>query len=365
MPPINVFAFNSLANWRRVLNANPPVQGRYRLKLAGMLATSAIGSPFEAWERLRYADRIAATRVHPQPLFIIGPGRSGTTHLHNLIAQDPQFGYVSTLQGVAPNFVVGSGGLLRKMVQRTLPKTRPMDNVAVSLDAPQEEEVALANISPHSFLHHLLFPQRMRWYFEKYYLQSTMTEEERAAWREDYLWVLKTASLLSHGKPLVLKTPINSGRVPELLRMFPEARFIAIRRDPLRIVLSTRNMYDKIIPPHQLQDVDMETVHDNNVDFLVRGMKKWYADRGQIAPGRVVDVRYEDLAARPLETLTRAYDHLGLDYEAALPRWEAYLQSIEGYRRNRFLPTPKDVVLAQTRLRWLYQTWDYPFPEEQ
>jgi hypothetical protein len=254
--------------------------------------------------------------------------------------------------------------LLRKLVQRTLPKTRPMDNVAVSLDAPQEEEVALANISPHSFLHHLLFPQRMTWYFEKYYLQSTMTDEERAAWRNDYLWVLKTATLLSQGKPLVLKTPINSGRVPELLQMFPEARFIAIRRDPLRILLSTRNMYRKIIPPHQLQDVDMASVHDHNVDFLVRSMQKWHADSRQIAPQRVVNVRYEDLAAHPLETLTRAYDHLGLDYEAALPRWEAYLHALGEYRPNRFVPKAEDIAQARKRLRWLYEIWQYPLPEE-
>ncbi len=364
-PPINVFAFNSLRNWRRVLRANPPVTRPYRRKLRRMLLTSALGLPFETWERWRYASRVENVHLHPEPLFIIGPGRSGTTHLHNLIARDPQFGYVSTLQGLAPNFIISSGDLLRRLVERTLPATRPMDNVAVSLDAPQEEEVALANTSPHSFLFHLLFPQRAEYYFETYYLQKNMTARQREEWRRDYTRVLQTATWLFAGRPLVLKTPINSGRVPELLRMFPRARFIAIRRDPLRIVLSTRNMYRQILPPHQLQDVNWEQMETLNLRFFLAAQQKWAADRQHIAPQRVVDVRYEDLTQNPLETLTRAYAHLGLDASAALPRWEAYLDTLRGYRPNRFQPSPADVRLARHELRWLYETWQYPLPEEE
>ncbi len=362
MPPVNVFAFNSLQNWRRVLRANPPVQRPYRAKLARMLATSALGEPFSWWERWRYARQIENVRLHPQPLFIIGPGRSGTTHLHNLLARDPQFGYVTTLQGLAPNFIISSGDFLRRLVERTLPATRPMDNVAVSLDAPQEEEVALANMSPHSFLFHLLFPQRTEYYANTYYLQTTMTQQQREEWRRDYRRVLQTATWLFAGRPLVLKTPINSGRIPELLRLFPQARFIAIRRDPLRILLSHRNMYRKILPPHNLQDFDWETLSAVNLRLFLEAQKKWWHDRQHIAPQRVVDVRYEDLAANPLETLTRAYAHLGLDASAALPRWEAYLKTLQHYQPNRFSPAPEDVRLAREKLSWLYETWGYPMP---
>ncbi len=363
-PPINVFAFNSLRNWRRVLRANPPVRRPYRAKLARMLATSAVGVPFAWWERWRYARQIENVRLHPEPLFIIGPARSGTTHLHNLLAQDPQFGYVSTLQSIAPNFVIGSGDLLRRLVERTLPETRPMDNVVISLDAPQEEEVALANTSPHSFLFHLLFPRRALHYFETYYLQKTITPAQLEEWRHDYRRVLQTATWLFKGRPLVLKTPLNSGRIPELLRMFPRARFIAIRRDPLRIVLSSRKMYRDILPPHQLQDFDWEEMDALSLRFLLTVQRKWETDRAQIAPQRLTIIRYEDLTQHPLETLTRAYAHLGLDASDALPRWEAYLDTLRDYRRNRYQASAADVRLAREKLRWLYETWKYPLPEE-
>ncbi len=362
MPPINVFVFNSLQNWRRVLRVNPPVEPKYRPKLARFLVTSVLSEPLRAYERRRYGEMLGEVSIHHEPLFIIGPARSGTTHLHNLIAQDPRFGYVSTLQGVAPGFVVSSGRWLRLLVRGFLPKTRPMDNMRVSLDAPQEEDVAMANISPHTFLHHLLFPQRSREYFESYYVFRDIFPQILAEWREDYLSVLRVATYLSGGKPLVLKTPIHSGRVPQLLQLFPRARFIHIHRDPFRIFLSTRNMYRKILPPHQLQDITAEEMERNNLYFLAESMRKWMRDRRRIPEQNIVDVRYEDLIADPLGELQRIYAALRLPAEQALPRWKAYLDSLSGYRPNRLTPDPADVALVREYLGFLFDAWDYPLP---
>ncbi|RMF50821.1 MAG: sulfotransferase [Anaerolineae bacterium] len=362
MPPINVFAFNSLRNWRRVLQANPPVAPKYRPKLARFLVTSVLSEPLRLYERRRYGETLRSVTVHDTPLFIMGPARSGTTHLHNLIALDPNFGYVSTLQGVAPGFVVGSGKWLRALVRAFLPETRPMDNVAVSLDAPQEEEVAMANVSPHTFMHHLLFPREAHRYFERYYLLQGLAPEALAEWREDYLSVLRVATYLSGGKPLVLKTPINNGRLPQLLQLFPRARFIHIHRDPFRIFLSTRNMYRKILPPHQLQDIDFKEVERNNVHFLAESMRKWMQDRRRIPQGRIVDVRYEDLVANPLEELQRLYAALELPVKNVLPRWKTYLASLQGYRPNRLAPSPEDLTIMREHLGFLFDAWEYDFP---
>ncbi len=352
-----------MRNWRRILHANPPVELKYRGKLARLMLTGLLSEPFQAYERRRYMEVLEKVVIHDEPLFIMGPARSGTTHLHNLIGQDPRFGFVSTLQGVAPGFVLSGGEWLRKMVGRALPETRPMDNVPVLLDGPQEEEVAMANTSPHTFLHHLLFPQRAREYFNAYYVLRDITPQALAEWREDYLNVLKVATHLSGGKPLVLKTPINTGRALHLFLLFPKARFINIVREPLRIMLSTRNMYRKILPPHNLQDFTWEEVDRNNLDFLVQSMEKWMADRRRIPAKNIVDVRYEDLIADPLGELLRIYEALQLPVTEALPRWKAYLETLQGYRPNVFEPRPQDVTLARQRLASLYEAWKYPLPK--
>lgn len=106
--------------------------------------------------------RMAQVAIDDAPLYIQGFGRSGTTHLLNLFAQDPSFGTVSTFQAIAaPMFLIGRGRLER-LLARAVPATRPMDEMAMSLALPQEEEVALANTTNLSWAHHLSFPNRAR-----------------------------------------------------------------------------------------------------------------------------------------------------------------------------------------------------------
>ncbi|GAB4525865.1 MAG: sulfotransferase [Anaerolineales bacterium] len=362
MPPINVFAFNALHNWRRVLRANPPVTAKYRAKLARFLVTSVLSEPLRAYEQRKYARVLQQGEIHSEPVFIMGPARSGTSHLHNLLALDPNLGYVSTLQGIAPGFVISSGAWLRRLIQVMLPPTRPMDNVTVSLDAPQEEEVAMANTSPHTFLHHLLFPQRSRDYFEAYYVFRDIMPQMMAEWREDYLRVLQVATYLSGGRPLVLKSPINNGRAMHLLRLFPNARFINLRRDPLNIMLSTRHMYRQILPPHQLQDISWEEVDENNLFFLSESMEIWAREQQRIPDSQIVNLRYEDLTANPLRELQRVYEALGLSTAQVLPRWQNYLAGLQAYRTNRFTPSPEDIAQARDRFGFLYESWGYPLP---
>ena len=46
--------------------------------------------------RLLFGRRIARQPLHPEPVFILGHPRTGTTHLHNLLALDPAFAFCST-----------------------------------------------------------------------------------------------------------------------------------------------------------------------------------------------------------------------------------------------------------------------------
>ena len=69
-------------------------------------------------------------RLHPSPLFLLGHWRGGTTYLHNMLSKDDQFGYFSTFDAYVPGVCVKSESLLKGIVAGSLPKTRPMDDVA-------------------------------------------------------------------------------------------------------------------------------------------------------------------------------------------------------------------------------------------
>ena len=67
---------------------------------------------------------------------------------------------MSTFQAVAAPFFLISRGWLERRIAGRIPSKRAMDNVAVSLHLPQEEELALAAVSRLSAVHQLSFPGR-------------------------------------------------------------------------------------------------------------------------------------------------------------------------------------------------------------
>ena len=235
--------------------------------MLGILATSVLTSPLRLAERLLWGRRVRRTAIDAAPIFIQGFARSGTTHLHNLIAHDPNLGYVSTFQAFASPFFMVSRGWLQRLIGKGLPSTRPMDNMAVSLDLPQEEEFALAAVSDLSAVHQLSFPRRAKEIVAKMGAMR-LTAREMSRWGSCYLDVLRKATLATGGRRLVLKTPANLGRTPVLLRLFPDAKFVFIVRNPYVVFCSTMKLYRTMIPMCQLQDVnwrDIRGVHDRQL----------------------------------------------------------------------------------------------------
>ena len=96
--------------WLRLILANRGVPKPYWGKLARILLATTLATPLRLAEWLLYARQIANTKIEYAPLFVLDFGRSGTTHLENLLAQDPTYGYVSTYQIMTSTFsLVGRG----------------------------------------------------------------------------------------------------------------------------------------------------------------------------------------------------------------------------------------------------------------
>ena len=346
-------SFAPLSVWARLVFENRGIARPWWGRAARILALSALAAPLRVAERLTYAGRVNAVVLEPPPLFILGFARSGTTHLQNLITQDARFGYFTTWQGAMSPFALIGRGRLKRLMEKGMAKagggraqTRPMDGVKISLDSPQEEDLALANESHMSFVHQLSFPQRTMQLLDKYVMMGTradgepgggLSPRELSRWERTYLNVLRKASLLADGKPLVLRNTVNTGRVEHLLRLFPQAKFIHIVRNPYTLYPSLLHLYRTLLPLYQLDRYDREEMERLLVDIYRQVMTKYLRDRARIPPGQLAEVRYEDLERDPLGALARLYRELDLpDWNEARPQVEAYLQTLSRYRKNSF-----------------------------
>ncbi|MCU0567863.1 MAG: sulfotransferase [Oculatellaceae cyanobacterium Prado106] len=154
----------------RLFWINRGVDAKYAFRFLYALILSASGGAVRSLERKIYQQKVASCSIQTPPIFILGHWRSGTTLLHNLLAQDPQFGYLSSYNAWLPEQSIETWPVSRWAVQQLMPSERPMDKIALSLDSPQEEEYAMGNFCPYSFYHGWAFPQKLRDYFERYVL---------------------------------------------------------------------------------------------------------------------------------------------------------------------------------------------------
>ena len=191
----------------------PEISLRYLPRAVLIALTSLAAQPLRLAEQIRYGRRITRTQIKKSPIFIIGHWRSGTTHLHNLFSQDPTLGWVAMYQALAPDCSLIGGKWLKRLLARTLPERRPMDNMVWPIDSPQEEEVALGKISAYSLYAQFLFPRHARAFFARHVLLQDAAPRIAAELKTRYLSILKVATIHAGGRQLGLKNPVNTAQI--------------------------------------------------------------------------------------------------------------------------------------------------------
>lgn len=290
------------------------VAPRFAHQLAIIYLGGVLRLPACAVERMRVARRVALQRFSPPPIFIIGHWRSGTTFLHNLLSRDPQFCFPTVLDALRPyEFFPGPLDFItRSLISRSLPSTRPMDDVPLNPAFPQEDELALATMGSPSFFHCFYFPKMLSQTFASDVLFRDISPERLEAWRSDLRYYLAKISIASDNRRLLLKNPAHSARLVEILRMFPDAAFIHIHRDPHDVLPSTRKLYRTMLPLLALQDYELPAVERHIAWSYPAFMDALFEGLAQLRSGRCVEIAYRDLVRDPLATVEGIYGLLDL-----------------------------------------------------
>lgn len=340
--------------WRKLKRENE-IDRIYRFRAWKIYWISTLLMPARFLQQLLFSKRVRqiSLKGHP-PVFILGLWRSGTTHLHYMMAQDPQFGYLKNHQAFTFNSSLLSLDRLNKLFSIFVPGKRPQDNVRVTLDDPAEEEQALSTMTTRSSIHSFYFPKNQR-YFIKYHLFEGISLEEKKKWKEDYLFLLQNISYYTKKKRLLLKNPHNTGRVKELLELFPDAKFIFLHRHPHIVFKSTKKLYSQMINSQLLQFVSQKEIELLIIDNNARILRKYLSEREEIPAGNLVEIGFEDLESAPIETLRSIYAKLGLaGFEGAKPGIVTYLHSVKAYKKNVYKELPSKL---KERLRQAWGFW--------
>jgi hypothetical protein len=197
--------------------------------------------------------------------------------------------------------------------------------------------------------------------FDEYLDLRTLPEAERASWKQKWRdFVYRVA--LANNRRIVLKSPTHTARVRTILEVFPDAKFIHIVRDPLVIYPSTVRLWKSLseVQGFQIPHDDGGWMERSVLDNFVRMYECFEQDRDLIPPGRLVDIRYEDLVADPVGEMRRIYERLSLgDFSVVEPALREAVAKSKDYRTNKYTLPPD--VADRVRGRWApyFQRYGY------
>lgn len=276
--------------------------------------------------RLRIQEALAADPSLPasplsRPLIIVGFPRTGTTHLHRLLGQDPR--------GFAPPFW---------QLWAPAPAAEPG-----CTDDPRIEQAEdnLRFLEPTRHMHEMgaMLPDECIWLLRNSfvsaglaygvqvpsYLGWVMRQDPRPSYAY-YRLQLQILASRAPGRHLILKAPTHHWAMPALLEAVPEARIVYTVRQPVATLASLAS-YAHANLALWSDRVDRRRTGAACAGQLTAMAAHLLAVLDAIPRDRFLPVHYRDLVADPAATARRIYAHFGYPWsdelEASARAWLA------------------------------------------
>jgi hypothetical protein len=321
--------------WLRLLIRNRFAIGPCCLhSLAFISISTLLNTVLRGLQELVWGRRLRKTDIVYAPLFIIGHWRTGTTLLHELLALDERHTYPTTYECFCPNHFLLTESCFSRFL-RFLPSQRPMDNMPMAWDRPQEDEFALCNLGQPSPYLTIAFPNRRPQCAEFLDLEN-VPPEARERWKASFLRFLRQVTV-RNPKRIILKSPTHTCRIKVLLELFPDARFLHVVRDPYVVFPSTVNLWQSLYAHQALQHPTFEGIEEYVFDSFLHMYEKLEEARPLLHSSRFYELRYEDLVRDPISQLRAIYQYLELgDIEQVLPKLKQYVANTAEYKTNSY-----------------------------
>ncbi len=243
------------------------------------------------------------------PVFIIGLPRTGTTHLHGLVSQDPGNRAPFTWEVMYPATRRETAAGIERVRARTQSRLDWANRLApefmrihpIAPDLPQECIAIHAQVFMGIQFHTTHDVRSYEDWFER--------DSQDLAY-DFHRRLLQHLQTQRPGKRWVLKAPGHLFSLAALLRRYPNAKIVQTHRDPLRVMASMAS-HATVLRRAFSDNADPLQIAADWADRWARALDEFLAVRDRAPAAQFLDVTYESIERAPLETVQRVYEFLG------------------------------------------------------
>lgn len=269
--------------------------------------------PFRLLEAV-YVLAFSSRKRTVAPVFILGYYRSGTTWLQQLMATDTDFKTPTIFRTILPELFCVFEPVLKPVastITRLLKSENPYHRLPFSWDFPGEEDVAINTLSYLCDFNRIFqYPSHGEKILQQHFKEKDSTLLEN--WKSAHLYYTSKLVLCNRGKRLLLKSPPNTGRIAMLKEIYPDARFIYIKRNPSECITSNKRLWE-INRPFSFEKYKEEDVEDLLISMYKVFEENYQSQKKLLNENDLVEINYSEFIKAPEETIQRIYRQLGLD----------------------------------------------------
>ena len=300
--------------------------------------------------------RLVETRKrHPEmasgevraPLFVVGLPRTGSTILHELLAQDPANRTPMTWEVMWPCPLpeaarfgddprIAKADRYLKATDQLIPGFKKMHRMGARL--PQE----CCMLMNHDFM-----SMQFHCSYRIPSYQDWFDEQDLSPIYESHRRQLQHLQLRAPAARWILKSPQHLWALDSLLAVYPDARIVQTHRDPVKVAASLASL-SSLLRGMGSDHVDPTEVGRDWTARLAVGLERARVsrDRPGADAGRFFDIHFRDFVADPIAAIRKVYGHFGMDLEPeAERRMRAFLKEHPPDRHGRHEYTLRGVGL--------------------
>ncbi len=317
--------------------------GRFYLK---QLVIAMLVHRLKLAELLREHPDIQQQRL-PQPLFVIGLPRSGTTLLFNLLAQDPAYRYLYNWEafiGQVPprgNYTFHTDPRRRQAVWML----RFQKYLLPGLDALHEFSAGGSEECTPVLMQGFATQALAGGYDVANYSAWLDTADHIPTYRH-HKQVLQALQWQYPGEQWLLKSPDHLAAIDAIVSVYPDARFVHIHRDPAQSVASWASL-NLLYRSLYYRSIDKNALGQQILDRLSADMRACMAARQRHPEARIIDVSYDALTADPLSVVADVYAQLGQPFSGSNQQHiQRYMAENPGGKHGAHHYLPEDFGLT-------------------